>query len=224
MQIEGVIMENRVFNNLKILWDYMHMNMKLCNVDCIVGFGNYNDDIAIRTAELYRQGYSSKILFTGGLGRNTKDLWTISEAERFADIAVGEGVPRNDIIIENKSTNTAENILFTREMLVSLNINVNNILAVHQPFMERRIFAALKVYWPEIDAIITSPQLTIEQYINNSVKQGLDEKTVIDVIVGDFQRIDVYAKRGFQIPQYIPNEVNDAFNVMVKLGYTSQLI
>lgn len=224
MQIGGVFMENIVFNNLKIIWDYMHMDMEPCNVDCIVGFGNYNDDIAIRAAELYRLGYSSKILFTGGLGRNTSDLWTISEAERFADIAVEEGVPRTDIIIENKSTNTAENILFTREMFSNLNMNVNKILGVHQPFMERRIFAALKVYWPEIDAVITSPQLTIEEYINNSVKQGLDEKTVIDVIVGDFQRIDVYAKRGYQIPQYVPNEVNDAFKAMVQLGYTSQLI
>lgn len=42
--------------------------------------------------------------------------------------------------------------------------------------MERRIYAALKVYWPEINAIITSPQLTINEYINNSIKQGLDEK------------------------------------------------
>lgn len=217
-------MERLAYDNLKIIWEYMHMNMELCNVDCIIGFGNYNDDIALRAAELYKKGYSSKILFSGGLGRNTNDLWTRSEAERFADIAVGEGVPREDIIIENQSTNTAENIIFTQEKLASLNMNVTKILGVHQPFMERRIFAALKVYWPDIDAIITSPQLTINEYITNSVKQGLDEKTVIDVIVGDFQRIDVYAKRGYQIPQYIPGEVNEAFKVMVELGYTSQLI
>ena len=87
-------MERLAYDNLKIIWEYMHMNMELCNVDCIIGFGNYNDDIALRAAELYKKGYSSKILFTGGLGRNTNDLWTRSEAERFADIAVGEGVPR----------------------------------------------------------------------------------------------------------------------------------
>lgn len=217
-------MNNTVFTNLKIIWDYMHLNMEPCNVDCIVGFGNYNDDIAIRAAELYKIGYSSKILFTGGLGRNTSDLWVTSEAERFADIAIREGVSETDIIIVNKSTNTAENILFTKELFTSLGMNVKKILGVHQPFMERRIFAALKVYWPEIDAVITSPQLTINEYINNSVKQGLDEKTVIDVIVGDFQRIEIYAERGYQIPQYIPKEVNDAFKVMVQLGYTSQLI
>lgn len=217
-------MKKIAFDNLKIIWDYMHMNMEPCNVDCIVGFGNYNDDIAIRSAELYKDGYSSKILFTGGFGRNTSNLWKISEAERFADIAIEKGVPSADIIIENKSTNTAENIIFMKEKLVGLNMDVRKILVVHQPFMERRIFAALKVYWPSVDAVITSPKLTIEEYIMNSINQGLDEKTIVDVIVGDFQRIDVYAKKGYQIPQYIPYEVNCAFKTMVKLGYTSQLI
>ena len=217
-------MDKAVYENLEIIWDYMHMDMPLSKADCIVGFGNYNDDIALRVAELYKQNYSSKVLFTGGLGRNTSDLWTQSEASRFAEIAIKEGVAENDIIIEDKSTNTGDNILFTKEKFASLNMKVDKIIGVHQPFMERRIYAALKVYWPAIEAIITSPQLSINEYIHNSVKQGLDEKTVIDVIVGDFQRIEVYAERGYQIPQYIPEEVNAAFDKMVELGYTSQLI
>lgn len=217
-------MKQNVYNNLKVIWDYMHMNMQLENSDCIIGFGNYNDDIALRSAELYQQGYSTRILFTGGLGRNTNDLWTGSEAERFAKIAISQGVPQQDIIIENKSTNTAENIIFTKQMFCELSMNINKIIVVHQPFMERRIYAALKVYWPEITALITSPQLTISEYIKNSVAQGLDEKTVIDVIVGDFQRIDVYADRGYQIPQFVPQHVYDAYNVLVEMGYTSQLV
>ena len=217
-------MEKLAYDNLKIIWDYMHMNMELEKADCIVGFGNYNDDIALRAAELYKMGYAPKILFTGGLGRNTRDLWTQTEAERFADIAMKAGVPEVDIIIENQAANTAENIIFTREKFESLNMKVRKFIGVHKPFMERRIFAALKVYWPDMDAIITSPQLSITEYIENSVKQGLDEKTVIDVIVGDFQRIDVYAKKGYQIPQDIPDKVKEAFKVMVRLGYTSELV
>lgn len=217
-------MEKLVNDNLKIIWDYMHMNMEPEKADCIVGFGNYNDDIALRAAELYKAGYAPKILFTGGLGRNTRDIWTQTEADRFADIAIRAGVPEEDIVIENRASNTKENILYAKAMLESLNMNINKLIGVHKPFMERRIYAALKVYWPEVDAIITSPQLSISEYIANSVKQGLDEKTVIDVIVGDFQRIDVYARKGYQIAQEIPDGVNEAFNVMVKLGYTSELV
>ncbi len=217
-------MDRLTYENLKIIWDYMHLNMELRKADCVVGFGNYNVDIAFRAAELYHQKISSKVLFTGGLGRNTNDIWTKSEAERFAEIAMEQGVLKQDIIIENKSTNTAENILLTKSKLKEFGIDVKTMVGVHQPFMERRIYAALKVYWAEVDAVITSPQTTIEQYIENSAKQGLSEKTAIEVIVGDFQRIEVYAKKGYQIPQDIPPKAKEAFETMVELGYNGQLV
>lgn len=217
-------MEKTVYDHVKILWDYMHMHMELRPADCIVGFGNYLVDIARRSAQLYKQGYAPKILFSGGLGRNTSGRWQVSEAERFAQIAQQEGVPPQDILLENRSANTAENILFTRETLAQAHMPVRTILAVHQPFMERRIYAALKVYWPQVDAIVTSPQLTIEEHVRSARAQGLDEKTILDVIVGDFQRIGVYAEKGYQIPQEIPDEVREAFEAMVRLGYTGQLV
>ncbi|MBE5972025.1 MAG: YdcF family protein [Lachnoclostridium sp.] len=39
-----------------------------------------------------------------------------TEADRFAEIAMGAGVPKEDIIIENRATNTKDNILFTKAM------------------------------------------------------------------------------------------------------------
>ena len=53
---------------LQVIWDYLWLNQKLEKADCIVGFGNFNTDIARRAAELYCQGYAPKVLFTGGLG------------------------------------------------------------------------------------------------------------------------------------------------------------
>ncbi len=217
-------MTTLVYDNLKIIWDYMHMNMTPRRADCIIGFGNYNEDIPRRAAALYHQGLAPKVLFTGGLGRNTLGLWSGSEAERFAQIAMECGVPRADIITETKSTNTGENIAFTQQTLQDLGLSVGSILGVHHPFMERRIYAALKIYWPEVDAIITSPQLDIPQYIQNTLARGLTEQAAIDVIMGDFQRITVYAQKGYQAPQEIPDEVYRAFGVMVSLGYTGQLV
>jgi hypothetical protein len=43
-------------------------------------------------------------------------------------------------------------------------------------------------------------------------------------MVGDTQRIKVYADRGFQIPQEIPDDVWAAFNELVRRGFTSHLI
>lgn len=213
-----------IYQYSKVLWDYMRLNMPLRKADCIVGFGCYNEDIALRAAELYHAGYAPKVLFTGGLGRNTKEMWTESEAERFARIAISAGVPEQDILIENRSTNSAENILFTRQLLRERGISAARLLGVHKPFMERRVMAAMGVYWPEVEFTITSPQVTLEEYIEISTSQGMEEKRVIEVLVGDFQRMDVYARLGYQLPQVIPAEATAAFEKLVELGYTRELV
>ena len=208
---------------LQVIWDYLCLREPLEKADCIVGFGNFNTDIAKRAAELYQQGWAPKILFTGGLGRNTDGLLPEPEAVRFAGVAMECGVPAEDIILEDRSTNTKENILFTRQKLEELDIPRNRILGVHQPFMERRITAAMGVYWPELDFKVTSPQVTIPQYLEAAKAQGISPNASVSVIVGDFQRMDVYAKLGYQLPQHIPNAAWDAFHRLVDMGFDKQL-
>ena len=208
---------------LQVIWDYLCLHQEPEKADCIVGFGNFNTDIARRAAELYLQGYAPKVLFTGGLGRNTEGLLPEPEAVRFAKVAMECGVPKEDIILEEKSTNTKENIEFTREKLESLGIPHDRILGVHQPFMERRIKAAMGVYWKELDFSVTSPQVTIPQYLEAARKQGVSPNASVSVIVGDFQRMDLYAKLGYQLPQHIPDEAWEAFHKLVAMGYDQQL-
>ena len=208
---------------LQVIWDYLCLNQKLENADCIVGFGNFNTDIARRTAELYHEGYAPKVLFTGGLGRNTEGLLPEPEAIRFARVAMDCGVPEEDILIEDKSANTKENIEFTRSLLKQRGIPSDHILGVHQPFMERRIASAMGVYWPELDFQVTSPQVTIAQYLERAKQQGVSENASISVIVGDFQRMDLYAKKGYQLPQHIPEEAWNAFHELVAMGFDTQL-
>jgi len=208
---------------LQIIWDYLGMHQEPAKADLIVGFGNFNTDIARRAAELYHQGYAPKILFSGGLGRNTKKLLPEPEAVRFAKVAMECGVPEADIILEDKSENTKDNIVFTRELLQSRGIPHSHILGVHQPFMERRIVAAMGVYWPEQSFSVTSPQVTIPYYLERARQQGMTENASISVIVGDFQRIELYAKLGYQLPQYIPEEAWEAYRRLVAMGYDQQL-
>ena len=208
---------------LQVIWDYLCLNQKLENADCIVGFGNFNTDIARRTAELYHEGYAPKVLFTGGLGRNTEGLLPEPEAIRFARVAMDCGVPEEDILIEDKSANTKENIEFTRNLLKQRGIPSDHILGVHQPFMERRITAAMGVYWPEVKFSVTSPRVTIPEYLARAKDQGISENASVSVIVGDFQRMDLYAKKGYQLPQHIPEEARNAFNELVAMGFDTQL-
>ena len=208
---------------LQVIWDYLCLHQAPQKADVIVGFGNFNEDIPRRAAELYLQGYAPKILFAGGLGRNTVGLLPESEAARFARVAMSCGVPEEAIIKEDKSTNTAENIHFTKALLEELNVPHDHILGVHQPFMERRITAAMGVYWPEQSFSVTSPQVTIPQYLEAAKAQGITENASISVIVGDFQRMKLYADKGWQLPQEIPQAAWDAFDRLVALGYDKQL-
>ena len=208
----------------KILWDYMHLNQELESADVIVGFGCYDEDIPRRCAELYHAGYAPFVAFSGGLGRNTDKLWTKSEAERFAAIAMAEGVPEDRIILENKSTNSAENLLFTPKVLAEHGVKADKIIAVHKTYMERRLWSAMQVYWPGVQAVYTSPQVTLEEHIAHAERIGMTAHGVIETIVGDIQRMERYAHKGYQVPVEIPDEVWDAYHRLVKLGFDGQLV
>ena len=207
----------------QVRWDYMRMDVPPKKAGCIVGFGCYNEDIPIRCAQLYREGFAPWVLFTGGLGRNTAGMWTESEAERFGRIALEEGVPESALLLETKSTNTAENIAFTRDLLAERGLRVNSILGVHKPYMERRIYAAWKNYWPQMPFSVTSYPQTMEEYLTATERRGRSIRATLEMIAGDFQRVDLYAKKGYQIPQEIPEPAWEAFRGLVGLGYTGQL-
>ena len=209
--------------NIQILWDFMHMHQSPEKADVIVGFGCYDEDIPRRCAELWHQGFAPWVCFSGGLGRNTSSLWSKSEAERFAAIAMAAGVPGDRILLEDKSTNSAENLLFTPKVLAEAGIKAEKIIAVHKPYMEKRLWAAMQVYWPDVNAVYTSPNVTVEEHIAHAEQVGMTRKGVIETLVGDVQRMELYAKKGYQVPVQLPAEVRAAFDALVAQGYTGQL-
>jgi uncharacterized SAM-binding protein YcdF (DUF218 family) len=203
-----------------ILWDYHHMKHLVKKCDCILVLGSHDLRVAERGAELYLQGYAPIIIFSGGLGRLTQDMWSETEAEQFAKIAVAKGVPKEAILIENKSTNTGENILFTQQLLKEHNLTPQSFIVVQKPYMERRSYATFKKHWPDKEVIVTSPQISFADYPTSEIPL----EKVINIMVGDLQRIKVYAEKGFQVYQEIPEYVWQAYEQLVSLGFDKQLI
>ncbi len=201
----------------------MKLNHKLEKADCIIAFGSHDLKVAERSAQLFLEGYAPLLIITGGLGKATEGVWEKTESEIFADIAIHMGVPKNKILLESKSTNTGENILFTKQLIKSNNIKFNTIIGVQQPYMERRLYAALRKQWEEVDCIITSPIISMYEYFNDVLNTDVSKEELINIIIGDFQRIDSYAKKGYQIPQDIPDEVWQAYNNLIRLGYNKYI-
>ena len=204
----------------KTVWNYHQMNMPLQKADCIFALGSQDTRVADRAAEIYLQGWAPLLIFSGGHGRITKDLWRETEAGAFAKIAIQKGVPAEDILIENRSTNTGENVLFTRTLLQEKGLAPQSFILVQKPYMERRTYATFQKQWPGKTVYITSPQISFKDYST----EELPLERVINIMVGDLQRIHIYAEKGFQIPQHIPDEVWKAYERLMDLGFDKQLI
>jgi len=202
------------------LWDYHHMNHTLVKADCILALGSHDLRVAERAADLYLEGWAPSIIMSGGLGNLTQSIWTESEADKFAAIAEQRGVPETAILIENRSTNTGENILFTQQLLEGKGLALNDFILVQKPYMERRSYATFKKHWPEKNLLVTSPQISFQDYPTDIITI----ERVINIMIGDLQRIKIYPDKGFQIYQPIPAEIWDAFEKLVNFGFDKHLI
>jgi uncharacterized SAM-binding protein YcdF (DUF218 family) len=206
------------------IWDYHQMQHELVRSDAILVLCSHDTRVAEYAAQLFLDQWTPLLIFSGGLGAITKDLFTEPEADRFAGIAIAMGVPAGHIVVENRSANTGENVRFTRQLLIDRAIDARTFILVQKPYMERRTFATFRKVWPEPDIRVTSPRVSLDEYLNGYANETLSADDVISIMVGDLQRIRLYPEKGFQIPQPIPDDVWEAFVALVAAGYDRHLI
>lgn len=217
-------MDQQIFALAEKIWDYHLMKHQLAKADAILVLCSHDERVAERGAQLFLEGWAPLIIFSGGHGVITKSLWSEPEAERFARIAMSLGVPSESILIEAHSTNTGENIAFTKRLLTEKGLNPHSFIIVQKPYMERRSYATFRKLWPEKDLIVTSPQVSFQSYLEEYANRSLSVDDVVSIMVGDLQRIRLYPSLGFQIEQEIPAEVWSAFELLVRAGYDKYLI
>jgi uncharacterized SAM-binding protein YcdF (DUF218 family) len=206
------------------LWDYHLMKHEIAAADAILVLCSHDERVAERAAQLFHEGWAPLVIFSGGQGSITRTLWNEPEAERFARIAVSLDVPRESILMEAQSTNTGENIEFTKRLVAERGLDLQKFILVQKPYMERRAFATFRKLWPEKELIVTSPQVSFREYVDDYTNRTLSAADVIGIMVGDLQRIKVYPDRGYQIAQEIPAKVWGAFEELVHAGYDKYLI
>lgn len=207
-----------------ILWDALVLETPLTQADIILGFGSYNTEVPERAAELYHAGYAPLMLFTGGLGKGTLGVWPQPEAIRYRDIALARGVPAASIMVEDKATHTGENIAFSRALLAEAGVPVRRAIAVHKPYMTRRVHASLQQQWPDLRVEVTSPPGTLRSYLSARAREGVGEAESLHSLVGDFQRMTLYARWGYQAQVELPPEAFDAYRQLCALGYTRYVV
>jgi uncharacterized SAM-binding protein YcdF (DUF218 family) len=205
---------------VRVLWDYMLMGHELEPCDLILVLGSNDMRVAEHGARLYLEGLAPRILFSGNVGVLTRHLFAKPEAEVFADVAREMGVPEAAMLLEPRSTNTGENIRFSRELLAERGLEPERFIVVQKPYMERRAYATFMKQWPGKEIRMASPPLGWDEYAN----ELLPKEVILPLMVGDLQRIRVYPERGFQIEQVIPEAVWAAYEELVRRGFIGHLV
>lgn len=209
-----------------VLWNYMQLKQAVEPADVLLVLGSRDDRVASHAAMLLRQGLGRTCLVSGGsVNRNELliSTWTEpSEAEHFAMVMKEAGIDGRKLLIEGSATNTGENATYSHKLLMEAEVEAESILLVTKPYMERRALATFQSQWPDRTARlrVTSQGGTIEQYCNR--QQPYDD--VVNLMVGDFQRVVEYPKRGLQVAQHIPLSITNAFGVLTRAGFTKYLL
>jgi uncharacterized SAM-binding protein YcdF (DUF218 family) len=206
--------------DVETLWNFHRIDDPLAPVDVAIGLGSHDPSVAVYAAELFTKGLFPLVAFTGANAPTTVERFPRGEAVHYREIAMDAGVPDSAILVEPKAANTAENFEFTRELLHERGTPVSSALILSRPYQQRRAYTTAKKLWPDVDFLCSAIQQPLADYVQSIG----DPKRVINMLVGDTQRLTVYAEAGYAIPQEIPAGVEAAYDRLINAGYDSRLI
>jgi uncharacterized SAM-binding protein YcdF (DUF218 family) len=204
----------------KLIWDYHQLGHQLRPCSAGIGLGSHDLGVSTLAADLYLAGLFPVLVFSGGNSSTTAARFPRGEAVHYAERAVSLGVPEHAIIIEPRAANTGQNIDYSRDALAAAGIPVTSVMLISKPYMQRRAYATIRKTWPEVEPVCASEDISFDDYL----KSIGGDRLVIDMLVGDLQRIIEYPARGFAIAQDVPTDVADAYHRLIAAGYDSRLM
>jgi uncharacterized SAM-binding protein YcdF (DUF218 family) len=204
----------------RLIWDYHQVGHELSPCDAAIGLGSHDLGVAAYAAELYQAGLFPVLVFSGANSPTTAQRFPRGEAVHYREHAVELGVPDSAILVEPEASNTGQNIALSRTLLSKHGHTPHSLLLISKPYMERRAYATCRKVWPEVEVVCTSEPLKFDDYI----KSIGDEKLVLDMLIGDLQRVIEYPKLGFAIEQYVPAGVLAAYDRLLAAGFDSRLL
>lgn len=214
------VLPAEIRSDVEVLWDYHNMGHAPQPCDAGIGLGSHDLGVAIVATELFHRGMFPWLVFTGANAPTTVERFPQGEAVAYREYTIEHGVPAEAVLVDPTATNTEQNIKFSRALLEEHGVKVSSVLLMSRPYQQRRAYATCRRLWPEVDAICYSLPLSLDDYVASIG----DARKVVDMLVGDTQRIEVYAQRGFAIAQPMPDEVHTAFDRLVSAGYVSRLV
>ncbi len=187
-------------------------------VDAIIGFGMFDLALPRHCGDLHRRGHAPRIIFTGGIGAGTgrlgrpeADAWRTELGRTHPEIGDAE------VITENRSTNTAENIDFTAALLardhpaLAFGASLRRAIVVASPSRLRRVGLTLRLRFPAVAVHRAAPAFTFAGEYARYAAEGLD---YVGHLAGELDRIVDYPARGWIAAEPLPPAIAAAHAVL----------
>lgn len=202
------------------LSDSSDLGSEIQEADIILALGSHDVRVAEHAARLFLSGRAPLVVCTGGLGKVTDGLWEVPEGDVFARRCVELGVPETCVAVERRARNTGENFTLSKALLAERGVFPRTGLIVCKPYMARRAWSTGTQQWSQVRWSVDAPPLTLSEYLgpDTPLKQELE------LMVGDFQRLKVYADRGFQAPVPIPEAMWETYRRLAADGFDKYVI
>lgn len=207
----------------RTLWNFMSQQDEHGNPSAIFVFGSTDLIVPAFAAALYFRLRASAIVCSGGIAHQQDLLntgWDASEAEIMADVLLGFGVPAGVVHLENRSKNTGENFDFSVSLAQSKGLDISDVLVLHKPYMTLRTKLTGLARCGGLRFRVAAPHFSFEQYS----RLIMPADKLLNIMVGDFQRIVEYPKKGFSAACTVPPGVQEAFEALTQAGYTKHLL
>jgi uncharacterized SAM-binding protein YcdF (DUF218 family) len=214
----GIAEQDRL--DAQTIWDYHQVGHEPTRCDVAIGLGSHDLGVATFAAELFHRGLFPTVVFSGATSPTTAARFPRGEAVHYREHAIELGVPPDAILVEPNATNTGQNINLARTLLADHGHTPNSVLLISKPYMERRAYATCRKVWPDVAVVCASEPLKFDDYVQSIG----DEKLVIDMLVGDLQRVIEYPALGFAITQDVPDTTIAAYERLLAAGFDSRVL
>lgn len=142
------------------------------------------------TARLWCEGYFPHVHVTGGVTPGGMR----SEAAIIRDGLLARGIPAQKISIEERATNTGENVEFSLPVIDALfdRRRIGNVIAVGKFQTSRRYLMTLQRHWPEVRKMLAPIY-----YHDVPRERWMDHPELREKILREWKRIVPYFEKGF---------------------------
>ena len=212
-------MDEAVFRDAEALYGFLSSCPPADRTaDLILVLGCHDLRVPDHAAALYLSGAAPLVLCSGGYGKMTEGTFDKPEGVLFAERCAALGVPPGALLVEDRATNTGENFTFSKSLVRGRSLKTG--IAVCKPYIARRALATGMKQWEELRWSVSVPDLPFSAYMPDG--EALIPE--IELMVGDLQRLQVYAEKGFQAPVSVPPGIWQAWHRLVRAGFTRYVL